>query len=59
MRWLEELPTERNNIIQKFQDIGINAWHAAHSQGLLHIKRKYCDSKQCLRCGIGLELLRR
>lgn len=58
MRWLEELPTEKNNIVQKFEDLGVNAWHAAHSQGLLHIKKKYCDSKQCLRCGIGLELLR-
>lgn len=59
IRWLEELPAEKNNIVQKFEQIGVNAWHAAHSQGLLHIKRRYCDSKQCLNCGIGLELLRR
>lgn len=58
MQWLEELPAEKNNIVQKFEEIGVNSWHAAHSQGLLHIKRKYCDLKQCLSCGIGLELLR-
>lgn len=59
MNWLEELPTEKNNIVQKFEYIGINASHAAHSQGLLHIKNKYCDLKKCLNCGIGLELLKR
>lgn len=59
IQWLEELPSEKNNIVQKFEEIGVNAGHAAHSQGLLHIKRKYCDLKQCLNCGIGLELLRR
>ncbi|GEM65305.1 hypothetical protein SF1_32870 [Sphingobacterium faecium NBRC 15299] len=59
MNWLEELPAERNNIIHKFEQIGVPALHAAHSQGLLHIKNKYCDLKQCLSCGIGLELLKR
>lgn len=59
IRWLEELPSEKNNIVQKFEQIGVQVGHAAHSQGLLHIKRKYCDLKQCLHCGVGLELLKR
>lgn len=59
MYWLEELPAENNNIIDKFEQMGVSCLHAAHSQGLLHIKNRYCDFKQCLSCGIGLELLKR
>ncbi|UIR57014.1 DUF2851 family protein [Sphingobacterium sp. SRCM116780] len=59
IKWLEDLPGEKNSITQKFENIGIRTVHAAHSQALLHIKSRYCDRKQCLSCGIGVELLKR
>ena len=38
---------------------GLTAAHAADSQGLIHLRRKYCDRKDCLRCRFGKEYLRR
>ncbi len=50
---LEELMPEKNNIILKWKDIGVEAFSALDSQALLQLKKKYCDYKRCLDCKIG------
>lgn len=52
-----QLKAESNNIINQFEYIGLCPQTAAESQALLELKKYYCDTKQCLKCGIGYELL--
>lgn len=55
---LEALPPEKNHILTKWDKMGAPNYHAGHSQALLHLKRNYCDQKQCLSCEIGAALLK-
>ncbi|MCF8454074.1 MAG: DUF2851 family protein [Pedobacter sp.] len=54
---LESLKPERNAIIRKFNDIGVNSSNSAISQALIQLKKSYCDQKKCLSCGIGIKFL--
>ncbi|WP_300568056.1 DUF2851 family protein [Flavobacterium sp.] len=55
---LEEIASEKNNIIDKFQSIGITAKNAFETQSLLQLKNEYCNKSKCLQCSVGLELLK-
>jgi hypothetical protein len=54
---LENLPSETNHIIRRFNEIGVNSDKADSSQALLQLKKYYCDEKKCLNCGIGIQLI--
>ena len=54
---LTEIPAEHNSIIKSWKEAGIKANHAGHSQGLIHLKKNYCDQRNCLKCSIGYEIL--
>jgi hypothetical protein len=54
---LESLKPERNAIIQRFREIGVNSVNAAISQALLQLKKSYCDQKKCLSCNIGIKFM--
>ena len=54
---MEELPSEKNSIIRRFDNSGLGSESALDSQGLLHLKKKYCDLKKCLNCKIGIHLI--
>lgn len=56
---LEALPAERNHITRAWSEVGLTAQNAADSQALLHLRTHLCDRKDCLRCRIGSEYLRR
>jgi hypothetical protein len=58
LRWLEELRAERNHILQGWAGRGVVAGDAAGSQGLLELKKEYCNARRCLDCAIGRALLR-
>jgi hypothetical protein len=53
----EFLPLEKNGIVRKFTDFRSDFSNALHSQSLIQLYNKYCDSKQCLHCGIGIYLM--
>ncbi len=55
---LEHLEPEHNNIIHKWESLGIKPAHAAESQALLELKKNYCDYKRCLECAIGHKILK-
>jgi hypothetical protein len=55
---LESLPAEENAIIDKFTGAGVKIGHAFASQGILQLKKQYCDEKKCLSCGIGIKILK-
>ena len=54
---LEKLPPDQNGEIARWNQAGIGAGNALHSQALLQLKQFYCDRKQCLECRIGTKLL--
>jgi len=56
--FMNEVASEKNAIIDKFDSFGIKSKNAFESQTLLELKNEYCNKKACLKCGLGLELLK-
>jgi len=57
--WLTEMPSESNRIVKNWQRLRNDqvAFSAAESQGLIHLKRNYCDHHKCLHCRIGHRII--
>lgn len=51
--FLNQLPAEKNAIVNKFGQLGCKATNALRSQAMLQLKHHYCDLKKCLSCQIG------
>ncbi|PWS31170.1 DUF2851 family protein [Pedobacter paludis] len=58
IKLLESLPPEQNAITNKFEEAGVKMDNAFASQGILQLKKQYCDKKKCLSCGIGIKILK-
>lgn len=56
--FMNEVPSERNAIIDKFETFGIICKNAFETQTLLELKNEYCNHKACLKCALGMELLK-
>ena len=54
---LESLKGEINPEITRWKDAGMETDDAFKTQGLLHLKRVYCDHRRCLECRLGLKIL--
>ena len=61
IEWLNELRPEKNSIVNGWrkQGIEVNAASAADSQGLVYLKKMYCDQRKCLSCRIGHKVVLR
>ena len=57
--FLEQLRCEQNHIIRMWQQCGLEVRSAGDSQALIQLKREYCDRRDCLRCRIGYEYLKK
>ena len=55
--YLYHQPTERNNIIDKWAEIGVISENEAQAQALIHLKNIYCNNRKCLNCHIGHQVL--
>lgn len=56
---LEELNAEDNNIVRLWRECGLEVANAGDSQALIQLKKEYCDKKECLRCRIGYQYLKK
>ncbi len=54
---LQQMPAEENRVIANWRNCGWKIEHAGQTQGLLHLKKKYCDQRRCMHCAIGLQVL--
>jgi hypothetical protein len=54
---LEEIPSEENHIIKKFDSMGIKSCNSSDSQAVLQLKSAYCDTRKCIFCPVGIKLL--
>lgn len=55
---LQQCKAENNSIISLWKAAGIKPEHAWHTQGLIQLKNQYCNSRQCLKCAIGIKILK-
>jgi hypothetical protein len=51
------LKGEENQITKRWTGLGMPNHHAGHSQGLIQLKRAYCDHRRCVACAIGNQIL--
>ena len=56
--FMNQVAPESNAIISKFEFFGVKAENAFETQALLELKKEYCNQKACLRCALGIELLK-
>lgn len=54
---LESLPPEKNVIIESFANAGLKSDNAFTSQGIIQLRRAYCETRKCLYCRIGHRML--
>jgi hypothetical protein len=54
---LENLAPESNQIIRKWNDLGIESRSAFETQALLQLKNRYCETKKCLNCQLGAKII--
>jgi hypothetical protein len=55
---LEELPPEKNLILEKWKKCGVSAVNAFESQALIHLTSRYCRQRKCLECMIGNRIIK-
>jgi hypothetical protein len=58
LKFLDQLPGERNAVVNRWKKTGMPVQSAFQTQALLELKASYCASRRCLSCGIGNFLLR-
>jgi len=56
---IQEINPEKNSIISNFLTLQVEAKNAMDTQALLQLKNKYCESQQCLKCKVGLVILKK
>lgn len=54
---LESIAFEKNNITRQWVKLGMPGITAFDSQGLIELKKSFCDEKQCLKCPVGYEIM--
>ncbi len=59
LQLIQEINLEKNTIISNFSRLEVKAKNAMDTQALLQLKNKYCELQQCLKCKVGLVLLKK
>lgn len=54
---VNDIASEKNNVINKFNNLKKVSISALQSQALLQLKNKYCQKNKCLDCAIGNSLI--
>jgi hypothetical protein len=54
---LEKLAPESNQIIRKWNELGIDSRSAFETQALIQLKNSYCENKKCLHCQLGAKII--
>lgn len=57
LKLIDQLPPEKNNIVDRFAQNGIKSASALESQALIQLKNEFCNKKKCLQCAFGNYLL--
>jgi hypothetical protein len=57
LAWLEKLAPESNQIVRKWEELGVKSFSAFETQALLQLKNRYCERKKCLNCPLGAKII--
>jgi hypothetical protein len=57
LQLLQETPSEKNNILRSWKELGLNSGSAFDSQSLIELHNSFCLRRRCLDCNIGFSLL--
>lgn len=57
VKLIQDIASEKNNIVEKFNALKKVSTSALQSQGLLQLKNEYCNKNKCLQCAVGNTLL--
>lgn len=57
LKLIQEIKSEKNSVIDKFQSLKSIQNSAMHSQAFLQLKHLYCDKNKCLQCSVGNSIL--
>ncbi|RLD64419.1 MAG: DUF2851 domain-containing protein [Bacteroidetes bacterium] len=57
LKFLEQLPAEKNSIISNWKLLKMPVPNAFYSQALIQLKNEYCNKKKCLYCQIGNRII--
>ncbi len=55
---LQSMPSEQNQVIENWKELGIKSEHAGDSQALIQLYSVYCTHEKCIDCPIGITLLK-
>lgn len=55
--FLRTLKAEDNTVIRKWKEMGLGIHTASDSQAVIHLKKHYCDKRECLKCKLGQKIL--
>ncbi|MCB9045697.1 MAG: DUF2851 family protein [Chitinophagales bacterium] len=58
LKLLDELPAERNHIIDTWTNNNWPPANASQSQAQIQLYNNYCSKKRCLNCAIGLSIVK-
>ncbi len=58
LEWLTQTGREQNSVIKSWQAHGVGSSNALQTQGLLELKKHYCDLRKCLDCAVGTKILK-
>ncbi|MBI5539159.1 MAG: DUF2851 family protein [Bacteroidia bacterium] len=58
LKFLEQLPAEKNTIINQWNGLNIKAKNALESQALIQLYNNYCMNRKCLKCQTGTTIIR-
>ena len=58
VQMLNETPSEKNNILQSWAELGLVSKTAFDSQAMIELHNSFCVRRRCLDCNIGFSLLR-
>lgn len=53
-----EISAEENTIVKGWKNLGVTIENSMESQAYIHHFKKFCESKNCLNCGIGFNLFK-
>ncbi|MEL6389371.1 MAG: DUF2851 family protein [Bacteroidota bacterium] len=54
---LESVKGEKNHITNKWAALGMPNESAMDSQGLVHLKKQFCNQSKCLACPVGVNIM--
>jgi len=55
---LQQIPAEKNSVVNLWKRLGFVSKTAFDSQGLLELYHHFCQARQCLNCSIGSAILK-